>query len=78
MTKEHELLGKLVAMRDADCHAPLMESLALERELAMLYMPQVDPDISDSDLQAWGHKFKEIVERKVELFRQSTLVQRCH
>lgn len=73
MTTEQELLGRLAEMWDSDISLPLEEGIAFERELAKLYMHQLDATATDAELLVWGAQFKEIVGQKLKMFRDGKL-----
>jgi len=68
MTKENELLERLVSIRNAGIPVPLDEGILLERELAKLYMPQLQETATENEMFQWGTHFKNIVNQKVEMF----------
>jgi hypothetical protein len=71
--KERELLSRLAEMWDSDISLPLEEGIAFERELAKLYMPQLDSTATEDELLEWGKQFKNVVKEKLEMFRQGKL-----
>lgn len=73
MEKEKELLSKLSEMWDNDISLPLEEGIAFERELAKLYMPQLDSTATEEELLVWGVQFKSTVSQKLEMFRNGQL-----
>lgn len=70
MINEQKLLERLVAMQDSDVTYPFDEVMLLERELAKLYMPQLDASATNEELSKWGAEFKAIVKEKEIMFRQ--------
>jgi hypothetical protein len=73
MTKEQELLGQLSLMWDNNISLPLDDGIAFERELAKLYMPQIDSSATDEELLAWGTQFKSTIKQKLEMFRNGQI-----
>ena len=70
MSTEQELLERLVEMNESDITYPFEEVMSLERELAKLYMRQLDASVSNEELAKWGAEFKAIVKEKERMFRQ--------
>jgi len=71
MINEQELLEQLVTIQDSDVVYPYDVVMTLERELAKLYMPQLDANVSNEELIKWGAEFKSIVAEKEKMFRQN-------
>lgn len=63
---EQQLLRALASLNARDIPATFDESIALERELAKLYMPQLDETATEAELHDWGMRFKSIVKQKLE------------
>lgn len=70
MTNEQKLLKQLVLIKDSGITYPYEEIMTLERELAKLYMPQLDEFTSDESLIKWGIRFKDILKEKEKMFRE--------
>lgn len=73
MKTEKELLSKLAEICDSDITLPFGESDAFERELAKFYMPPLNSSATDEELLVWGAQFKNIINQKLEMFRNGQL-----